>query len=82
MTAPAVQLHFPLPSPQRRYTPVRSCRSCGCTDTNACVHPDLGSVCCWEGPDLCSGCCEDAVPGWVHPPVRPRDDWGRLVAAA
>jgi hypothetical protein len=67
-----VQLRLPLPPPTRHYTPVPTCRECGCTDTNACVHPLLNAVCCWEEPDLCSACSEDSVPGWVHPVVRHR----------
>jgi hypothetical protein len=35
------------------------CKICGCTDTNACVHPELGP-CWWLTPDkdLCSHCVE------------------------
>ena len=32
---------------------------CGCTDTNACVHPDFGA--CWwidDTHELCSHCVE------------------------
>lgn len=33
----------------------RSCKICGCTDDNACIHPDLGA-CWWVDDDLCSFC--------------------------
>lgn len=33
----------------------RACRVCGCTETNACLHPD-GRPCAWVGPNLCSVC--------------------------
>jgi len=35
------------------------CKICGCTDNNACVHPDFGS--CWwmdDSHELCSHCVE------------------------
>lgn len=31
------------------------CRSCGCTDSNACIHPVRGA-CFWVEDDLCSEC--------------------------
>ena len=33
----------------------RLCRVCGCTEDNACLHPN-GRPCSWAGPDLCSVC--------------------------
>jgi hypothetical protein len=33
----------------------RACRECGCTEFNACRHPDHGN-CWWVKPDLCSHC--------------------------
>jgi hypothetical protein len=36
-----------------------TCRECGCTENNACTHPDWGS--CWwldEKETLCSHCLE------------------------
>jgi|GEM_PF-1853820 len=33
----------------------RRCRVCGCTETNACVHPEAGP-CWWVEADLCSHC--------------------------
>ena len=35
------------------------CKQCGCTETNACYHPDFGA-CFWlnEEKDLCSHCVE------------------------
>ncbi len=33
----------------------RFCRECGCTDFDACVHPEHGA-CWWVEPDLCSHC--------------------------
>jgi hypothetical protein len=35
------------------------CKICGCTENNACMHPDFGA--CWwtsENQDLCSHCVE------------------------
>jgi hypothetical protein len=37
----------------------RFCRECGCTQFNACVHPEHGA-CWWVEPDLCSHCAN----GW------------------
>lgn len=39
--------------------PYGKCKKCGCTDNNACVHPDFGS-CFWMDDDheLCSHCVE------------------------
>lgn len=36
-----------------------TCKICGCTDTNACVHPDFGA-CFWldDAHELCSHCVE------------------------
>lgn len=33
------------------------CKICGCTDDNACYHPDCGP-CCWadDNHDICSHC--------------------------
>lgn len=39
--------------------PYGICKICGCTDTNACVHPDFGA--CWwvdDDHELCSHCVE------------------------
>ena len=35
------------------------CKICGCTDNDACIHPDFGA-CFWLTPehDLCSHCVE------------------------
>lgn len=35
--------------------PRRACRACGCTELDACAHPD-GRACHWVAPDLCSAC--------------------------
>ncbi|HRH61656.1 MAG TPA: hypothetical protein PL045_13855, partial [Chitinophagaceae bacterium] len=35
--------------------PKRACRECGCTENNACYHPELGA-CWWVEQDLCSHC--------------------------
>lgn len=35
--------------------PERACRICGCTELDACIHPDHGS-CWWVEADLCSHC--------------------------
>ena len=35
--------------------PVRTCRSCGCTDHHACVDP-VDGPCWWVAPDQCSHC--------------------------
>jgi hypothetical protein len=32
----------------------RACRTCGCTDNNACMTDD--GPCWWVEPDLCSAC--------------------------
>lgn len=48
-----------------------TCKQCGCTDNNACVHPDFGS--CWwmnEIHNLCSHCVELADDPTVE---RPKD---------
>jgi aspartate/methionine/tyrosine aminotransferase len=34
---------------------VRTCRVCGCTESNACVNAD-GETCDWIEEDLCSAC--------------------------
>ena len=36
-----------------------TCKECGCTDDNACYHPDFGP-CFWidETHELCSHCVE------------------------
>lgn len=49
---------------------VPRCRSCGCTDRNACVNLLLTTTCSWAAVDLCTGCAPDAVPGWQHPVAR------------
>jgi len=36
-----------------------TCKICGCTDDNACIHPDFGA--CWwvdNTHELCSHCVE------------------------
>jgi hypothetical protein len=33
----------------------RSCKDCGCTDQDACVHPEAGN-CSWVTEELCSHC--------------------------
>ncbi len=33
----------------------RFCTECGCTEFDACTHPDHGN-CWWVGPNLCSHC--------------------------
>lgn len=38
-----------------REFPVQICMSCGCTEFDACVHPDYGE-CWWALPGLCSHC--------------------------
>jgi hypothetical protein len=38
-------------APPRPRDEVRTCRSCGCTDDNACWP-----TCWWIEPDLCSSC--------------------------
>ena len=40
--------------------PERTCRSCGCTDANACTirEDDVTTTCRWVEPDLCSGCVD------------------------
>jgi hypothetical protein len=40
---------------------VRRCRSCGCTDDDACLPP-----CWWVEDDLCSA-CHPGQPTQVHP---------------
>lgn len=37
----------------------RACRSCGCTEENACVVPEHGP-CSWADWDLCSRCDGEA----------------------
>lgn len=37
----------------------RFCRDCGCSEFNACRHPEHGN-CWWVKPDLCSHCAN----GW------------------
>jgi|GEM_PF-2692277 len=32
-----------------------TCKICGCTDDQACIHPIYGN-CYWSGPNLCSNC--------------------------
>lgn len=38
------------------------CRSCGCTDSEACYHPDVGT-CWWVNADhtLCSHCQDKKI---------------------
>lgn len=38
---------------------MRFCRECGCTEFDACTHPEHGN-CWWVGPNLCSHCAN----GW------------------
>lgn len=76
-----VQLRIVLVPPARRYTPVRACRRCGCTDHHPCVHVPLGLICEWETDRLCTACAEDALPGWTHPDLRPEQAARRLEAA-
>lgn len=39
-----------------RQTPLqRTCRVCGCTQTDACID-DCGHGCAWAGPNLCTAC--------------------------
>lgn len=33
----------------------QTCRICGCTDYNACYHPEYGN-CWWKAKNLCSHC--------------------------
>lgn len=49
------------------------CRSCGCTESRACIHPELGP-CGWVEPDLCSACVPGADPAWQHPTTTRRTD--------
>jgi hypothetical protein len=35
----------------------RVCRICGCTELNACIHPD-GTPCAWVDDELCRRCDE------------------------
>ena len=48
------------------------CKHCGCTETNACYHPDFGT--CWwinDKQDECSHCIElKDFPGVVKPSMR------------
>lgn len=46
----------------------RACRKCGCTETNACWHEELGN-CRWVSSDLCNACAPDADAEWEHPAV-------------
>ncbi len=46
----------------------QACRTCGCTDHNACVSP-LRGACWWVEDDLCSH-CESPPPGGHLGPVR------------
>jgi hypothetical protein len=39
-------------------TPQHSCRICGCTNDNACVHRETKDRCHWVEPDLCSACID------------------------
>lgn len=39
--------------------PERTCRTCGCTDANACVTD--GHPCHWVEPDLCSRCADTRI---------------------
>jgi hypothetical protein len=34
---------------------IRRCRQCGCSEEDACIHPDHGN-CWWVEEDLCSHC--------------------------
>lgn len=54
------------------------CRSCGCTESNACVLPaarlvpegeEVGpaATCSWDQADLCTACVFGASPRWIHP---------------
>lgn len=35
---------------------MNKCRSCGCTDLNACWDKESNTPCFWVEPDLCSSC--------------------------
>ena len=49
--APLLDHELDAPAP----APVRTCRSCGCTDDRACIN-DGGVPCHWVDYDLCSAC--------------------------
>jgi len=51
-----------------------TCKICGCTDDNPCVHPDFGS-CFWvdKTHELCSHCIE--LPG--NPVVKRLSDFNK-----
>ena len=44
------------------------CRSCRCTDENACKHP-TGLRCAWAEAELCTACVPGADPDWEHPEI-------------
>lgn len=65
---------------------LRTCRSCGCTNSAACVRvrnaaelldaagPLTQVECCsWVEDDLCSACTPDAAENWQH-----SRDWDRV----
>ena len=49
---------------------IRMCRSCGCTDNNACIHRFSGETCHWVELDLCSACICASERSLFYPPYR------------
>lgn len=45
--------------------PERACRVCGCTQNDACIHPNHGP-CWWEEADLCSHCAHWPGEGRIY----------------
>lgn len=42
------------------------CQICGCTENNACSHPDYGN--CWwvdDNEDLCSHCADESYENGI-----------------
>ena len=39
---------------------ITKCRSCGCTDLNACWDDKTDTPCFWVEPNLCSSCAGQA----------------------
>ncbi len=49
-----------------------SCRVCGCTEHDACLHPD-GRSCSWVAADLCSVCANTIGEIMITIPVSDRE---------
>lgn len=57
-------------------TAVATCRSCGCTESRACVRVEDDRVvesCHWLEEGLCSACGPEALDGWRHPELEESD---------